>query len=77
MIDSQKHSDLTKDIMEWLFANRNLPVEICLDVVKNKLSKANLDTETLLHYAAIGFIAVDDAYMFEEKGINKLMEFVP
>ena len=77
MIDSQKHSDLTKDIMEWLLDNRNLPVELCVGVVKAKLSKANLDTETLLHYAAYSFIAVDDVSTFRAEGINKLSELIP
>ena len=77
MIDSQKHSDLTKDILEWLFTNRNLPDEICLKVVKDKLLKANLDTETLLHYAAYSFIATDDVFTFRAEGLNKLSELIP
>ena len=53
------HSELHKDIVLWLQANRNLTIEEKIVYTKNLLINANLDAGTILHYAAVGFIGND------------------
>lgn len=64
------HSELQKNIVLWLQANRNLTIEEKCVHIKNLLINANLDAATVLHYAALGFIG-NDALMVN---MNKLPE---
>jgi len=59
----------TREVHEWLKANRAHTEAERLGAVKNYLREQALDVETLLHYAAAGFLAADAVPVLIERGL--------